>query len=108
MRAALVSAREWGTTLSHLLTGVQGWQVCDRLLVLALSQHDMDLCPSGAGPEHYRDECDGDTTDIEPVVIERVCIYLHASEERQEELQKETPEKGLLVGWRDGSQDDTD
>lgn len=103
----LGAAREWGTTLSHLFTGVTGWEVYDRLLVLALAQHDMELCRSGAGPEHYSDECDGDTTDIEPVVIERVCIYLHASEERQEELQKETPEKGLLVGWRDGAgQDD--
>ncbi|HCS2945778.1 TPA: hypothetical protein OQU49_004390 [Shigella flexneri] len=89
--------------MSQLLTGVPGWTVYDRLLVLALAMHDADLCPSGAGPEHYRDECDGDTTDIEPVVIERVCIYLHASEERQEELQKEAPEKGLLVGWVDGA-----
>ena len=104
----LNAAREWGTTLSQLLTGVEGWSICDRLLVLAQAQLNMELCRSGAGPEHFADECDGDTTDIEPAVIERVCIYLHASEERQEELQKETPEKGLLVGWRDGSQDDTD
>lgn len=99
----LKAAREWGTTLSHLITGVTGWTVYDRLLVLALAHHDSEVCQSGAGPLHYSDECDGDATDIEPVVVERVCIYLHASEERQEELQKETPEKGLLVGWRDGS-----
>lgn len=105
----LKAAREWGTTLSHLLTGVQGWTVYDRWLVLAMAQHDAEVCQSSAGPLHYTDECDGDTTDIEPEVIERVCIYLHASEERQEELQKETPEKGLLVGWRDGAdQDDAD
>lgn len=95
--------------MSHLLTGVQGWTVYDRWLVLAMAQHDAEVCQSGAGPLHYTDMCDGDTTDIEPEVIERVCIYLHASEERQEELQKETPEKGLLVGWRDGAdQDDAD
>lgn len=105
----LKAAREWGTTLSHLLTGVQGWTVYDRWLALAMAQHDAEVCQSGAGPLHYSDECDGDTTDIEPEVIEHVCIYLHASEERQEELQKETPEKGLLVGWRDGAdQDDVD
>ncbi|MGP5199941.1 hypothetical protein ACTXKN_12365 [Brachybacterium alimentarium] len=105
----LKAARGWGTTLSQLLTGTEGWEVYDRLLVLALAHRDMDLCPSGAGPEHYMDECDGDTTEIEPEVIERTCIYLHASEERQEELQKETPEKGLLVGWRDGAdQEDVD
>lgn len=94
--------------MSHLLTGIEGWEVYDRLLVLALAQHDIEVCPSGAGPLHYADMCDGDTTDIEPEVIERTCIYLYAHEERQEELQKETPEKGLLVGWRDGAQDDED
>lgn len=99
----LKAAREWGTTLSHLLTGVEGWTVYDRLLALALAQHDMDICPSGVGPTHYSDECDGDTTDIEPEPFERTCIYLYAAEERAEELQKETPEKGLLVGWVDGS-----
>lgn len=101
----LKSAREWGTTLSHLLTGDEGWTICDRLLALALAQHDMDICPSGAGPTHYSDECDGDTTDIEPEPVERTCIYLYAADERAEELQKETPEKGLLVGWRDGAED---
>ena len=101
----LKAAREWGTTLSHLLTGETGWTVYDRLLALALAQHDMDICPSGAGPTHYSDECDGDTTDIEPEPFERTCIYLYAAEERAEELQKETPEKGLLVGWRDGAKD---
>lgn len=101
----LSTAREWGTTLSHLLTGVDGWEPLDRLLVLALGQHDMELCKSGAGPAHYSDECDGDTTDIEPEVVERTCIYLVAAEERAEEMHKETPEKGLLVGWRDAAQE---
>lgn len=91
--------------MSHLLTGAPGWTEYDRLLALALAQHDMDVCPSGAGPTHYSDECDGDTTDIEPEVIERTCIYLHASDELQEDRAKSgDAEKGLLVGWRDGAQ----
>ena len=74
----------------------------DRLLVLALAQHDLDLCPSGAGPEHYRDECDADTTDIEPEAVERACVYLAAREEWEDaRAQDKSPEKGILVGFKD-------
>ena len=82
-----------------------GWQLWDRLLVLAQPLHDMDLCPSGAGPEHYRDECDADTTDIEPEAVEATCVYLVAREEWQAERdQDKNPEKGVLVGFRDGAE----
>lgn len=81
-----------------------GWQLWDRLLVLAQPLHDMDLCPSGAGPEHYRDECDADTTDIEPEAVEATCVYLVAREEWQAERdQDKNPEKGVLVGFKDGA-----
>lgn len=81
-----------------------GWQPWDRLLVLAQPLHDMDLCPSGVGPEHYRDECDADTTDIEPVPVEKTCAYLVAREEWEEErAQDKSPEKGILVGFQDGA-----
>ncbi len=70
--------------------------------MLALSQHDMEVCPSGAGPLHYVDECDGDTSEIEPVPVERTCIYLVAAEEWQAERAKDKqPEKGVLVGFKD-------
>lgn len=101
------AARSWGTTLSHLLTGVTGWQSWDRLLVLARAQHDTDLCPSGVGPEHYRDECDADTTDIEAVPVESTCVYLVAREGWEEERSKgKNPEKGVLVGFRDAEAQD--
>lgn len=81
-----------------------GWQLWDRLLVLAQPLHDMDLCPSGAGPEHYRHECDADTTDIEPEAVEATCVYLVAREEWQAERdQDKNPEKGVLVGFKDGA-----
>lgn len=96
------AAKSWGTTFSHLRTGVPGWQPWDRLLVLARALHDMDLCPSGSGPEHYRDECDADTTDIEAVPVESTCVYLVAREEWEEErAQDKNPEKGVLVGFKD-------
>ena len=82
-----------------------GWQLWDRLLVLAQPLHDMDLCPSGAGPPHYIDECDADTTDIEPEVVEATCVYLVAREEWEDERsQDKNPEKGVLVGFRDGAE----
>lgn len=97
-----MTAREWGTTLSHLLTGVQGWTTYDRLLVLALTVHDGEVCPSGAGPTHYIDECDADTTDIEPEPVERTCVYLVEQERWQDErAQDKNPEKGVLMGLRD-------
>lgn len=99
-----MAAREWGTTLSHLLTGAPGWADYDRLLVLALTQHDMDLCPSGAGPMHYADECDVDTTLIEPERIEASCIYLYEQQEWDEDrAQEKNPEKGILSGLVDGA-----
>ena len=100
----MATARSWGTTLSHLLTGEPGWADWDRRLVLALSMHDDDLCPSKAGPEHYRDECDTDTTDIEPEPVEQTCVYLKASEQWSEERSHEkNPEQGVLVGFRDAA-----
>lgn len=90
--------------MSHLLTGVQGWTDYDRLLVLALTLHDRDICPSGAGPVHYTDECDADTSDIDPEPFERVCVYLKASEEwRDERAQEKNPEQGVLVGFTDSA-----
>lgn len=72
--------------------------------MLALAQHDLDLCPSGAGPEHYRDECDADTTDIEPKSVERSCVYLAAREEWEDaRAQDKAAEKGVLVGFIDGA-----
>lgn len=82
-----------------------GWQSWERLLVLAQPLHDMDLCPSGAGPVHYRDECDADTTDIEPEPFEVTCTYLKAREDWEDERSKEaSPERGVLVGFRDAAQ----
>ena len=69
----------------------------------------MDLCPSGAGPEHYRDECDPDTSDIEPEPVERGCVYLVAREEWEDERRQEkNPEKGVLVGFLDAAAEDQD
>lgn len=90
--------------MSHLLTGIQGWTDYDRLLVLALTLHDREICPSGAGPVHYVDECDGDTSDIEPEPVERVCVYLKALDDwRDDRTQDKHPEKGVLVGLTDRS-----
>lgn len=77
------------------------------MLALARKQHDAGICPSGAGPLHYRDECDEDSDafiDPEPEPVESTCAWLVAIEEYAEEQQKaQVRERGLLVGWRDGS-----
>ncbi|WP_193117032.1 hypothetical protein [Brachybacterium tyrofermentans] len=75
---------------------------------MARKVHDAELCPSGAGARHYRDECDEDSptfTDPEPEPVESTCAWLVAVEEYTEEQSKEgnVRERGLLVGWRDGS-----
>ncbi|MGY5764988.1 hypothetical protein ACXET9_07305 [Brachybacterium sp. DNPG3] len=89
------------------MTGAEGWTDWDRLLVLALSRHDMDLCPSGAGPAHYRDECDIDRADVEPEAFETQCIWLHAADEWHEERRKtKNPDKGVLMGLRDAAEHD--
>jgi len=79
----------------------------DRMLAMARRSHDADLCPSGAGPRHYRDECDEDSerfTDPQPEPVESTCAWLVAAEEYADEQDKaEVRERGLLVGWRDGS-----
>lgn len=80
----------------------------DRLLAMARKIHDDSLCPSGAGPMHYRDECDEDSenfTDPEPEPVESTCAWLVAKQEHDEENSKDghVAEKGLLVGWRDGN-----
>ncbi len=80
----------------------------DRWMALARKAHDADLCPSGAGPQHYRDECDEDSptfTDPEPEPVESTCAWLVAQDEYDAENSKEghIAEKGLLVGWRDAS-----
>lgn len=86
------------------MTGTPGWTSCDRLLVLALSMHDQDVCPSGAGPLHYRDECDADMSAAEPEPVERVCVWLKASEDWQHErAQDKNPERGVMVGLVDAS-----
>lgn len=74
---------------------------------MARKVHDAELCPSGAGARHYRDECDEDSpnfTDPEPEPVESTCAWLVAVEEYTEEQSKEgnVRERGLLVGWRDG------
>lgn len=72
--------------------------------MLALSIHDREVCPSGAGPTHYVDECDGDTSDIDPEPFERTCVYLKASEDWQDErAQEKNPERGILVGFKDAT-----
>jgi len=80
----------------------------DRLLAMARKAHDADLCPSGAGPVHYRDECNEDSptfTDPEPEPVESTCAWLVAVEEYTEENSKDghVRERGLLLGWRDGN-----
>lgn len=76
------------------------------MLALARRQHDADICPSGAGPLHYRDECYEDSPtfiDPEPEPVESTCAWLIAAEEYAEEQQSQKRERGLLVGWRDGN-----
>lgn len=79
----------------------------DRLLALARKAHDASLCASGAGPEHHRDTCDEDSegfTDPQPEVVESTCVWLAAAEEYAEEAGKaQVRERGLMIGWRDGS-----
>lgn len=93
--------------MSHFLGGPAGWDDIDRLLALARKMHDADLCPSGAGARHYRDECDEDSptfTDPEPEPVESTCAWLVAAEEYAEEQGKqEVRERGLLVGWRNAN-----
>lgn len=95
--------------MSHFLGGPPGWTDLDRLLALARKAHDADYCPSGAGPRHYRDECDEDSptfTDPQPEPVESTCAWLVAVEEYQAEEEQVDPkhrERGRLVGWRDGS-----
>ena len=80
---------------------------------MARRVHDDDLCPSDAGPQHYRDECDEDSptfTDPAPEPVESTCAWLVAAQEYAEENSKEghVAEKGLLVGWRDGNAQSSD
>lgn len=79
----------------------------DRLLAMARTVHDDDLCPSGAGPDHYRDECDEDSegfTDPAPEPVESTCAWLVAAQEYAEEQGKaQATERGLMVGWRDAN-----
>ena len=79
----------------------------DRLLAMARKVHDSEICPSGAGRQHYRDECDEDSPtfkDPAPEPVESTCAWLVAAEEYAEEQGKaEVRERGLLVGWRDGN-----
>lgn len=77
---------------------------------MARKAHDADICPSGAGPQHYRDSCDEDSenfTDPDPEPVTSTCAWLVAAEEYNEENTKDgvIQERGLLVGWRDASQD---
>ena len=82
----------------------------DRLLAMARKVHDSEICPSGAGRQHYRDECDEYSPtfkDPAPEPVESTCAWLVAAEEYAEEQGKaEVRERGLLVGWRDGNQRD--
>ena len=94
--------------MSHFLGGPPGWTDLDRLLALARRVHDDDLCPSGAGPEHYRDTCDEDSetfTDPQPEPVESTCAWLVAVQEYADENSKEghVAERGLMVGWRDAN-----
>ena len=74
---------------------------------MARRMHDDDLCPSSAGPVHYRDECDEESesfTDPAPEPVESTCVWLAAAEDYAEEQGKaQVKERGLLVGWRDGN-----
>lgn len=76
-------------------------------MAMARKVHDSEICPSGAGREHYRDECDEDSenfTDPAPEPVESTCAWLVAAEEYADEQGKaEVRERGLLVGWRDGN-----
>ena len=74
--------------------------------------HDDDLCPSGAGIPHYRDECDEDSenfTDPAPEPVESTCAWLVAKQDYDEEQGQVDPkhaERGLMVGWRDANVSD--
>ena len=55
MLDALRTAKAWGAVPSVILgTGLPAWCEEDRLLALALTLHDADLCPGGCG--YYLDE----------------------------------------------------
>lgn len=93
--------------MSHFWGGPPGWADMDRLLAMARKLHDADVCQSGAGLVHYRDECDEDSerfTDPQPEVVESTCVWLAAAEECAEEAGKaQVRERGLMIGWRDGN-----
>ena len=77
----------------------------DRVLAMARRIHDAELCASGAGPTHYRDECDEDSdsfADPVPVPVESTCVWLAAVQAHEEEMgRQDVRERGLMTAWRD-------
>lgn len=89
----LRTARDWKVPPSTLLaTGLEAWCEEDRLLSVALTEAEADLCPGGCG-QFLSDSRNNDVYEVRTVV----CHACAAREEHVHEARDDRPTPGQLM-----------